>query len=307
MRAAVVFVAQILLVSALTACGAPGGTGSGAETPAGGPDVAVPGLDLDALTAREQGDVAAFLSETVAPCPELKVSLRQCVNEHRACPACVPAVRFLVTQVRRGKTPVQVEAAYRTRFAPDGVKPIDVTGSPSRGATPAAVLIVEWADFECPGCQGAAPLLDAKVAAYPKYVGLVFKHYPLDQHQFAVPAAYAAVAADRQGRFWEFHDRLFKSPESLADPGLIQLAREIGLDLQRFEDDRHATAAQATVQRDRQQADALGLHSTPMIYINGRYFDGELFNVVEDLDDWIQDEVEMRTGQRPRPRSGGQP
>ena len=72
---------------------------------------------------------------------------------------------------------------------------------------------------------------------YPLQVKLVFKSFPLTKHKFAKKAAVAAFAARRQGKFWEYHDLLFENIDTLSDQKFRQIARELGLDLERFEKD----------------------------------------------------------------------
>jgi protein-disulfide isomerase len=259
------------------------------------------GVDTSKLTEREKEQWSSYVGELLAPCPDQPVSIAQCVTESRKCETCKPAAEFLVKQVTRGRTRAQAEDAYRLRFSPDEVETIDLAGSPTLGANDAAVTIVEWADFECPFCGIASPMLDKALESHPNDVRLVFKHYPLSAHEHAEMAARAAVAAGLQGKFWEMHHALFKQQGNLEEAALDRLAAELGLDVKRFSQERKGEAAADRVTQDKRQAEKLNLRGTPMIYINGRHFELELFNLVEDLDGWIQLEVEQRTGKRVQP------
>jgi protein-disulfide isomerase len=208
----------------------------------------------------------------------------------------LPAATFLTNQVTRGKTRSQAEAAFRARFAPEEVKDIDVGDSPGKGAKEPVVTIVEWADFECPFCGVAQPLLSQVVQRHPDTVRLVFKHYPLSMHQDAEGAARAAVAAGMQGKFWELHSLFFQNQEGLNEAGLEKLAKQAGLDVTQFNTDRKSEAVADRVATDRKQADGFGLKGTPTIYINGRSFDLEKFDLAEDLEAWIELEVTLRAG-----------
>jgi protein-disulfide isomerase len=275
-----------------TACGASPGpgaqSGSGPATP-----VELPGIDSTNLTAREKSEWSGHVSQLLAPCPDQPVSLATCVEEHRACGLCVPAAKFLVKQVSKGKTASQVETAFRLRFAPETKKDLDLTGSPSKGPATASIVIAEWADFECPFCGNAAPVLDELIKNYPGEVRIVFKHYPLAMHKFADKAARSAIAAERQGKFWEMHHLLFENAPDLDTPALARLAQKAGLDMAKFEADLGSDTVTAVLERDKRQAEALGLHSTPMIFINGRQFDLEHFKLGEDLKDWMELELEI--------------
>jgi hypothetical protein len=167
--------------SRLTTCRSPG-EGGGDKSPPREKNVEIKGIDTSALTARERTEWSAEVSELLSPCPDQPVSIAQCVNEARACTACLPAARYLLEQVQRGRTRSQVESAYRARFAADQVKNIEIGDAPTKGPAGAPVVIVEWADFECPACGAMRPVLDELVEKYPNGVRIAFKHYPLSMH-----------------------------------------------------------------------------------------------------------------------------
>lgn len=290
---------QCLAVSNLTACQSQTSqTSNSAERPPQDKpkSLDLQGVDTSKLTEREKEQWSVYVSELLAPCSDQPVSIAQCVVEKRACDSCLPAARFLAKQVTAGKTRSQAEAAFRTRFAADSVKNIDPGDSPFKGAADAPVTIVEWADFECPFCAMAYPLLDSLIERYPTQTRLVFKNYPLAMHEHGEPAARAVVAAAKQGKFWEMHHSLFQNQKTLDEAGLTKIAKELGLDLKRFDEDRRSEAVADAVARDRKAGEALGLQGTPSIFINGRSFDLEQFDLAEDLNDWVALEIELRTG-----------
>jgi thiol-disulfide isomerase/thioredoxin len=261
--------------------------------------VKLDGVDTASLTAREQREWSTYVSELLAPCSDQPVSLAQCIKESRPCTLCLPAAKFLVQRVTRGGTRSQVESAFRLRFSPDSVKSIDESDSPAKGPKDAPVAIVEWADFQCPYCGAAAPVLDKLVDEYPGSVRLVFKNYPLASHEHSEIAARGAVAAGKQGKFWEMHHKLFENQATGLDRDVVvRLAKEVGVDEKKFVADLDSEAVADNVNRDRKQAEKLELRGTPMIYINGRHFELEQFNLLEDVHDWIELEVEQRTGKK---------
>jgi predicted DsbA family dithiol-disulfide isomerase len=301
-RAPILALAVSLVSLKVTTCRSPGEGGKDpAPTTAEKAIVTLPGVDTSALTAREQGDWSSYVNELLAPCPEQAVSLAQCVKESRPCKACVPAAQFLAKHVRQGKTRSQVEILFRARFAPDQVKPIEVGDSPWKGAADAPVVIVEWADFECPFCGRAAPLLNDKVKQYAGALKLVFKNYPLPSHKNSELAARAAMAARQQNKFWEMHEKLFAQGKDLDETAIKRIAQAVGLDMKRFSEDFDSEKVADAVAADRKQANALQLEGTPTIYINGRHFDLRQFDITQDLDDWIQLELELRGGAPPAP------
>jgi protein-disulfide isomerase len=299
-RAAIVVGITAWFGTKLTTCRSPG---EGGAEPSPGKsevaDVTLKGIDTSELTTREKGEWSRFVSELLAPCPDQAVSIAQCVNEARPCTACAPAARFLLTQARRGRVRAQVEATYKARFAPDTVKNIDLSGAPSKGAPSARVVIAEWADFECPACAATRPVLDDLIKEYPNDVRLVFKHFPLSMHPNAEKAARSAVAAQRQNKFWELHAALFENQEKLDVENIERLARDAGLDLKRFVQDRDSEAAADSVARDRKQGEALDLKSTPSLFINGRLFALTGSDLKEELEEWVKLELELQSARAP--------
>ncbi len=302
LKAAVLVGFAALSSARLTTCRSPGEGGTEpnpAKTEA--VDVTLAGVDTSALTTREKSEWSRYVSDFLSPCPDQPVSLAQCVKEARACRSCAPAAKFLVSLSRRGLVRQQVEAAYKARFAPESVRNLDLTGSPSKGPSNAKVVIAEWADFECPACGAARPILEEAMKKNASEVRMVFKHFPLNLHPHAEKAARAAVAAQKQNKFWEMYGSLFDHQQNLEPDAVEGYAKELGLDLKRFLQDRDSEATADAVARDRKQGEALGLKSTPSIFINGRSFvsSGEF---ATDLEDWVKLEIELvSSGAAPAP------
>lgn len=254
-------------------------------------DVSLPGIDTKELTARERAQWSSHVTDLLAPCESTPVGIKECVQTKRDCAACLPAARYLLNEVRQGRTKAQVELAYSGRFGADQVKSISLDGSPSKGATDAPITIVEFADFECPACRAASPLLDALVLKHPD-LKLVFKNFPLDFHQNAEPAARAAMAADKQGKFWEMHKELFSSPEPLTAEHITALAKKVGLDLAQFDKDQRSEAVVDAVNRDKKQGREAQLKGTPSLFINGREFNYAT-DFGGELEQWLGLEREL--------------
>jgi len=300
-KALVVLGLFALSASRLTTCRSPGGGGGDATNPQPDKVVEVKGVDTSMLTSRERASFSAYASELLSPCPDQPVSVAQCVNESRPCTACLPAARSLVEQVRRGRTRTQVEAFYRARFGADGVKNLDVSGSASKGPEGAPVVIVEFADFECPACAAARPVVEAIYEQHRDKVRVVFKHFPLGMHPNAEKAARAAVAAGRQGKFWEMHALLFENQTKLSPDNVEKLAAQAGLDLVRFRQDRDSEATADSVARERKQGEALALDSTPSLFVNGRPFPNST-DFQQDLEDWVTLELSLKGVAAPAPK-----
>jgi protein-disulfide isomerase len=133
----------------------------------------------------------------------------------------------------------------------------------------AAPLVVFYGDYTCPRCAVAhARLRDAPVR-------LVFRHFALaSRHPRSVPLACAAEAAARQGRFWEFHDTLFEDAAHSDDPHLWARARELGLDVERFERDRRDAEVAAIVRAQTRAGMRAGIAGTPTFLIAGALVPG---------------------------------
>jgi protein-disulfide isomerase len=111
---------------------------------------------------------------------------------------------------------------------------------------------------------------------YPTQVRLFFKQFPLDIHSQAAMAAAAAVAAQKQGKFWEMHDALFASHNDLSRPTILALASAIGVDVKRFEADLDSAEVRKAVARDQEDGSNIGVMSTPTLFIDGQHYNGEI-------------------------------
>jgi len=149
------------------------------------------------------------------------------------------------------------------------VQEINTSGSPFKGAADAPVTIVLFTDFQCPYCAKIVPLLAQVLEKNKGKVKLVFKNYPLNTHQFARKAASAALAAGKQGKFWEYHDRLFQNYNRLNDQVVQEQAQQLGLDIQKFNKDMNDPQIMQAINQDYQDGAKAGVRGTPTIYVNG--------------------------------------
>jgi Na+/H+ antiporter NhaA/protein-disulfide isomerase len=148
--------------------------------------------------------------------------------------------------------------------------PVDPEVDHIRGPRDAPVTIVEYGDFECPYCGRAESVIRELLRDYGD-IAYVWRHLPLtDVHSHAQLAAEASEAAERQGRFWEMHDRLLDDQDALRPRDLIRHAEELGLDVERVESDLRNHRGAARVARDVDSADLSGVSGTPTFFINGR-------------------------------------
>jgi protein-disulfide isomerase len=129
------------------------------------------------------------------------------------------------------------------------------------------------------------PVLEQVLEKNPENVKLVFKNFPLRNHKFARQAAIAALAAERQGKFWEFHDLLFKDYNRLNEQKIREIAQKLNLDMMKFEQDRKDSAIEATINRDLAEGNRVGVQGTPTVFINGRLLRNRTLPGFQDMID----------------------
>jgi protein-disulfide isomerase len=105
---------------------------------------------------------------------------------------------------------------------------------------------------------------------YPREAKLVFKNYPLPNHAYARPAALAALAAHNQGKFWEYHEKLFENATVLNDSKFQEFAAQLGLNIEKFNKDRSSPALQSIIDRDVNEAKRIGIRGIPAVFVNGK-------------------------------------
>ena len=114
------------------------------------------------------------------------------------------------------------------------------------------------------------PLLEQVLEKYPQDVKVVFKNFPLQNHKFALKAAIAALAAESQGKFWEFHDLLFENYNRINDQKIQDIALAVGLNQEEYEKMKKDPALQGKVKQDLSDGRRAGVRGTPTVFINGR-------------------------------------
>ncbi|HEX9243994.1 MAG TPA: thioredoxin domain-containing protein [Anaeromyxobacter sp.] len=155
--------------------------------------------------------------------------------------------------------------------------PADLTlrpDDPVRGNPKAPVTIVLFSDFQCPFCSRVGPTLDEAQRVYGDKVRVVWKHQPLQFHPNALPAAKAAEAAREQGKFWPMHDRLFAAQRELSPDTYDRIAKDLGLDLRRFQESIRAAKGLSRIEEDQRLAARVGAQGTPTMYVNGEKVEG---------------------------------
>lgn len=152
---------------------------------------------------------------------------------------------------------------------------VNMQNSNTRGSKDAPVMVVEFADYECPYCQKVAPDIKKLEGDYGSKIAITYKDFPLPMHSHAEKAAEAVRCAGKQGKFWEFHDALFSSKQLDVDQ-LKAEARTLSLDGAQFDKCLDSGDTAAAVGQDRQEGVQLGLSGTPSFFINGHFYSGAL-------------------------------
>ncbi|MBT9329583.1 thioredoxin domain-containing protein [Paracidobacterium acidisoli] len=150
---------------------------------------------------------------------------------------------------------------------------VDTAKAYARGAQNAPVVLVEFADYECPYCQKVNPQIQQLKKEYGDNLTLIFKDFPLPMHHSAEKAAEASRCAGEQGKFWEYHDVLFYS-HLLDVDALKEHARVLKLDGDRFDTCLDSGKEAPEIKKDLDEAKSLGLTGTPSFFVNGHFFSG---------------------------------
>jgi protein-disulfide isomerase len=179
------------------------------------------------------------------------------------------AYRALVGELRKAGPRVDMiidAPRYNVEIAPD---------DPVLGSAKAAVTVIEFSDFQCPFCQRVMPTMKQLRETYGDRVRIVWKDFPLTSiHPQAFKAAEAGQCAREQGKFWEYHDRLFQNQQALQPEFLKKYAADTGLDAAKFNTCLDTAKYAERVQAQMGVGNQLGVSSTPSVFVNGRMVSG---------------------------------
>jgi protein-disulfide isomerase len=152
---------------------------------------------------------------------------------------------------------------------------VDYDPARVRGNADAPVTIVEFADFQCPFCSWAQPVLKDVLAKYKGKVKLAYRDFPLSQiHQHAEIAAESSRCALGQGKYWEMHEAMYAYQSKLEEAALVKTATDLGMDRKSFESCLQSGKYKAEVQRDVLAGSQAGVNATPTFFINGEFLSG---------------------------------
>jgi protein-disulfide isomerase len=163
------------------------------------------------------------------------------------------------------------------------------------GPADAPVAVLEYGDYECPFCRGAARDVHRMLDLYPGLIRFVFRNFPIPQlHPHAEQAAEAAEAAAAQGKFWDMYQLLLRPSSRLDFDSLLSYAGDLGLDVDRFGQEVTGGAYAAKIEHDVREGVRNGVNATPKFYVDGARIDGKF--PLEGLEDAIRASVRVVSG-----------
>lgn len=241
-----------------------------------GGEFSYPGFDLDALDDDGREKLAGLAGSELCPCPDSVVSLHECMQEEERCDEADELASSLVGAVADGADSDAVfDQVARDRAESEDVHRFQLDDGPYKGSADGEVIIVEFADFQCPHCRTAAAAMDEVAERFGDDVGIFFKHFPLGSPT-SDQASRAAMAAHQQGRFWQMHQLLFENQRQIERGMIDQFARRLGLNFDRFRQDMEDSDLQQKIARDRHEGMEAGVQGTPAIFIDGVRYDGAI-------------------------------
>jgi protein-disulfide isomerase/uncharacterized membrane protein len=206
--------------------------------------------------------------------------------------------------------------SFRNHYAAAAPVAVDTSEAPVKGTARALLELVLFADFRCPHCRHAATALGQFVERRRDKVRLAFKHYPLERgcnegveetiHPGSCILAKASLVAQRENRFWTFHDRLFASQERWKEtvplPDVLAIAKDVGLDPERLEQGLADPALAERLRADVAEANALEIPGVPALFANGRRL--KSIPLAEFLEELLR---EIAAGRLPGPAPSASP
>ncbi len=239
-----------------------------AETHYKASDLDIPGLS--ALPAETAAIVLEALNTTrgaCEPCHMKGSSTAECLKTTKICENMPRLAKRAIRMARSGRKLDEIKEALT--YEEPWVK-VDITGAPVKGPSTAPVTIVEYSEFQCPFCARSQATIRELKDKYGDKIRLAFLNYPISRHSHAKQAAIAALAANKQGMFWQYHDLLFQRQKDIRKDGFFDdIAKETGLDIARWKKDQQDPAIEEQIKKDLLQSRKVGVRGTPTFFING--------------------------------------
>jgi protein-disulfide isomerase len=259
------------------------------------------GAKPSSLSAKDRARAARLMRQITVyyGCSD---TVARCLVSDPGCQTARRIAGIIVRMVKKGRSDARIKDEVKKRGLsahPFKRHKFNLKHRPRFGA-PAAkakVTIVEFADFECPFCRVSSPQLKRAVKELAgRGVSLVYKHFPVSSHPQAMRAGRAAYAAHKQGRFWEYHDLLYKMAPRLKTAQLEVYAKTIGLDMARFRAVRDSRRSRLVLAADKREGLRAGVKGTPTLFINGKLYQAR--KDYTELRDRILEELNLVAGGR---------
>lgn len=233
------------------------------------------GIDLRRAPPPHRADAARILKESFCYCGCAR-TVASCLANRGNCPCvrCSERVAdFVLEAFASGADTARVESLILATFSENynaAPTKFDLTDQARKGAPDGAYTLVEFADFNCGHCKEAFREISAFIQSHPE-TSVAYFYFPLSGFgQSSVDAALAAEAARKQGKFWAMAEALFEHQRAFERPQLLAYAKDLGLDLKKFEQDLDSEETRSAVLADKRLGEELGIEGTPALFLNGR-------------------------------------
>ncbi len=225
------------------------------------------GNNLNLLNGTQILSSQTLLAQATKVSPQLEKQVLEVLRKHPE--VLLEVLQKYTIEQEKKQQQAQLEALKQVRKNTKAL----IGDSPVMGASDRQIVMLAFSDFQCPFCATANKSLKEFMAKHKDKVTLVYKHFPLTQiHPEALPAARAAWAANKQGKFWEYHDTLFANQPKLSEAFYIETATSLKLDLKKFDADRKL--ADNFIVEDFKLGRKVGVDGTPTFIMNGEVVTG---------------------------------
>ncbi len=247
------------------------------------------GIDLGKLDGDKQKLLFSLVSSLKSPCGKTH-SLRTSYEQDTACKRAPFAVKYVAALIEDEVKESEIREFFTSKYekVTTGKLNIDTSKAPRVGNTDAPVRLVEFFDYACPHCQLFSPVLSKVEEKEAGKVVVYYMMFPIEsRHPDSRSAAMAVLAAAAQGKFKPMHEMLFARSPQHSKESVTAFAKELGLDLAKFEADYAAADKQVTA--DLAHGEAAGVDSTPTVFFNDRRYEGPMN--AEYISMWIEEEL----------------
>jgi protein-disulfide isomerase len=254
----------------------------------------LPGLDFSKMPAPAQKELANVFTDEFDYCGR-PLTLAASLKKGDACRHTRRMAGMAAAYANEGQPAQEIINALAKYNSSFGAKRyiFKIDERMCKGAVrDAKVTVVEFADFECPYCAAAKPMMAELVRQRPN-VRVCYSPFPLSAHPNAIPAGQAALFARDAGKFWPMHDLLFENQLSLSEGFIKELAKKVGLDAEALGKAMAAGKYKEELEASKEAGRNAGVDSTPSVFVNGRKLTlgismDSLSATVDDELDWVQ-------------------